>query len=291
MIALRHRPKSMRRARVRTAVAAALLAGTCACSQGSPDAAQVSFTVPNGAPFGQVVDTLEARELVGIPLVFEVVARLRVRAERAVVLAAHGAGRLHGRARAPRRRRLARGPARQLPPRRGTLTIEFVAEFLRTGIRGVQSPHDGVLHVVVRQAEPPAVFLRYGEGARAAAAAGGVDQLLLLGTDGPLEDWPVALPQLWEAHGAAWAAAIADLFVVSAAFVLLRRAGPGRELRLAFAPRIVLAAAAALAVALIPGLPALVAAAIAAVVFTGAAFALRIVPAGLSELLPARGTP
>jgi len=92
-----------------------------------------------------------------------------------------------------------------------------------------------------------------------------------------------------EAHGAAWAAAIADVFVVSIAYVVLRRAGPGRELRLAFVPRLVLAAAASLAIVLVPGVPPLVDAIVAAMAFAGAAFALKIVPAGLSELLPARG--
>ena len=93
----------------------------------------------------------------------------------------------------------------------------------------------------------------------------------------------------YEAHGAAWAAAIADVFVVSIAYVVLRRAGPGRELRLAFVPRLVLAAAASLAIVLVPGVPPLVDAIVAGVVFAGAAFALKIVPAGMSELLPARG--
>jgi UPF0755 protein len=37
----------------------------------------VSFTVPSGAPFGDVVDTLEARGLVAVPLAFEIVARVR----------------------------------------------------------------------------------------------------------------------------------------------------------------------------------------------------------------------
>jgi O-antigen/teichoic acid export membrane protein len=99
----------------------------------------------------------------------------------------------------------------------------------------------------------------------------------------------LALIPLWDAHGAAWAAVIADVFVVCAAYVLLRRAGPARELRLAFVPRLVLTAAAALAIVLVPGVPPLVDAAVAAVVYAGCAFALRIVPAGLSELLPARG--
>jgi len=97
----------------------------------------------------------------------------------------------------------------------------------------------------------------------------------------------LALVPSFEANGAAWAAAIADLFVVSVAYVVLRRAGPGRELRLVFVPRLVLAAAASLAIVLVPGVPPLVDAVVAAAVFAGAAFALKIVPAGLSELLPA----
>jgi O-antigen/teichoic acid export membrane protein len=98
----------------------------------------------------------------------------------------------------------------------------------------------------------------------------------------------VLVPGL-QAKGAACAAALADGFVLVAAYILLRRAGPGRELDLHFVPRLALAAGAALAVALIPGIPPLADALIAIPVFVGAAFALRIVPEGVAELLPARG--
>ena len=77
-----HRPRAKTRGARRRSVATALivgpsLLGMCACSPGSPDVGQISFTVPNGASFGVVVDTLEARELVSVPLAFEVVARVR----------------------------------------------------------------------------------------------------------------------------------------------------------------------------------------------------------------------
>ena len=91
-----------------------------------------------------------------------------------------------------------------------------------------------------------------------------------------------------QAEGAAWAAAAADGFVLVAAYVLLRRAGPGRELSLGFAPRLVLAAGLALAVALVPGLPALLDTVAGAVIFAVAALALRLVPAEVADLLPAR---
>jgi O-antigen/teichoic acid export membrane protein len=138
-----------------------------------------------------------------------------------------------------------------------------------------------VLTLFVSAAWSPALIGMHKQGSVAAATGIGLVVVIAGG---------FALIPLWEARGAAWAAAIADVFVVCAAYVLLRRAGPGRELRLAFVPRLVLAAAAALAIVLVPGVPPLADAAIAAAVFVGCAFALRIVPAGLSELLPARGS-
>ena len=136
-----------------------------------------------------------------------------------------------------------------------------------------------VLTLFVSAAWSPALIGMHKQGSVAAATGIGLAVAIAGG---------LIMVPLWEAHGAAWAAAIADLFVVSAAYVLLRRAGPGRELRLTFVPRLVLASAFAFAVVLIPGLPALADAVLAAAVYVGAAFALRIVPPGLSELLPAR---
>jgi O-antigen/teichoic acid export membrane protein len=137
-----------------------------------------------------------------------------------------------------------------------------------------------ILTLFVSAAWSPALIGMHKQGSVAAATGIGLIVVIAGG---------FALIPVWEAHGAAWAAAIADVFVVTAAYVLLRRAGPGRELRLTFVPRLVLAAGLALAVVLIPGLPPLADAVLAALVFAGAAFALRLVPAGLSELLPGRG--
>ncbi len=60
----------------RTAIVAAAI-GLTACSPGSPDAPRITFTVPGGASFDDVVDTLVARDLVNVPVAFEVVARVR----------------------------------------------------------------------------------------------------------------------------------------------------------------------------------------------------------------------
>jgi O-antigen/teichoic acid export membrane protein len=98
----------------------------------------------------------------------------------------------------------------------------------------------------------------------------------------------IVLVPIAQAEGAAWAAAAADAFVLVAAYVLLRRAGPGRELRLSFAPRVVLAALPALAMARLPGIPSLVQAAAGVVIFTAAVLALRIVPPDIAALIPTR---
>jgi O-antigen/teichoic acid export membrane protein len=113
------------------------------------------------------------------------------------------------------------------------------------------------------------------------AAATGVGLAVALGAG-------LLLVPVWEADGAAWAAAVADVFVLCVLYRLLRRAGPGRELKLGFVPRLALSAGAAVAAGLAPGLPAIPAAVLAAAVFAGAAFALRIVPVGMGELLPKR---
>jgi len=47
------------------------------CSSGESTAPLVEFTIPSGATFTEVTDTLVARELVGIPLLFRAYARLR----------------------------------------------------------------------------------------------------------------------------------------------------------------------------------------------------------------------
>jgi len=131
----------------------------------------------------------------------------------------------------------------------------------------------------VSAAWSPALIGMHRQGSVAAATAVGLLVAIVAG---------VLLVPAWEAEGAAWAAAVADVFVLSIAYVLLRRAGPGRELRLGFVPRLLLAAGVAMAVALVPGMPPLADALLAAAIFGAAAFALRIVPAGVAELLPAR---
>lgn len=137
-----------------------------------------------------------------------------------------------------------------------------------------------LLTLFVSAAWSPALIGMHRQGAVAAATAVGLAIAIAAG---------LALIPVWEAEGAAAAAAIADAFVLSIAFVLLRRAGPGRDLHLSFVPRLAVAAGAALAVALVPGLPALVDGIVGALVFLAAAFALRIVPSGAAELLPGRG--
>ena len=47
------------------------------CAPGSPGEASVSFTVPAGSSFDQIIDTLSTHGLVGFPLGFEMAARLR----------------------------------------------------------------------------------------------------------------------------------------------------------------------------------------------------------------------
>jgi O-antigen/teichoic acid export membrane protein len=131
----------------------------------------------------------------------------------------------------------------------------------------------------VSAAWSPALIGMHRQGSVAAATAVGLVVVIVAG---------LALIPVWEAKGAAAAAAMADAFVVTIAYVLLRRAGPGRDLRLGFVPKLVLAAATAMAVALVPGIPPLADGFIAAVIFTGLSFALRIVPVGVVELLPWR---
>jgi hypothetical protein len=83
---------------------------------------------------------------------------------------------------------------------------------------------------------------------------------------------------LADARGAAAANVVADVLLAGAMLIALRRAGPGRDIRWRFVPRVILAAAIALSPALIGGLPDVAAGALGAALFTGAALALRIVP-------------
>jgi UPF0755 protein len=62
---------------LRTPGLAALLALSMGCGAGDAPPETVEFTVPSGAAFGQVVDTLVARDLVGHPRLFRALARAR----------------------------------------------------------------------------------------------------------------------------------------------------------------------------------------------------------------------
>jgi O-antigen/teichoic acid export membrane protein len=137
-----------------------------------------------------------------------------------------------------------------------------------------------LLTLFITAAWSPTLIGMHRQGSVAAATAIGLVIALVAG---------LVLVPAGQAEGAAWAAAAADSFVLVAAYVLLRRAGPGRELRLGFVPRLVLAAAAALAISLVPGLPAILDAVAGAAIFVAAAVALRIVPPEIAGLLPSRG--
>lgn len=66
-----------RRAVLGRLTALAATAGIAACSAGAPEGARIDFTVPAGASFDQVVDTLVAHDLVGFAAGFKAVARVR----------------------------------------------------------------------------------------------------------------------------------------------------------------------------------------------------------------------
>lgn len=89
----------------------------------------------------------------------------------------------------------------------------------------------------------------------------------------------LALTALFGIEGTAVAAVVADVVLVGGVLVVLRRAGPGRELSLAFGGRLAAAAAVAVAVALVSGLPDAAAAILAVVLLAAGAVALRLVPA------------
>jgi O-antigen/teichoic acid export membrane protein len=139
-----------------------------------------------------------------------------------------------------------------------------------------------LLTLFVTAAWSPTLIGMHRQGSVAAATAIGLLIAIVAG---------IVLVPVAEAEGAAVAAAVADGFVLVAAYVLLRRAGPGRELSLRFVPRLVLAAALALAIALVPGLPPVLDAVAGCAIFALAALALRIVPPDVAGLLPARWRP
>lgn len=67
----------MKRSTAAVVLGIGLVASLHGCSDGDVAAERVVMEVPRGAPFGSVVDTLEARGLVEWPLLFHVYARLR----------------------------------------------------------------------------------------------------------------------------------------------------------------------------------------------------------------------
>jgi O-antigen/teichoic acid export membrane protein len=94
-----------------------------------------------------------------------------------------------------------------------------------------------------------------------------------------------------DAEGAALAAVAADVVLTAVIFFAVRRVGDGRvgvEPEYLARYAVALAAGAATALAVLAVAPDAVAACAAAAVFTGAAFALRLVPSELSALLPRR---
>ena len=94
-----------------------------------------------------------------------------------------------------------------------------------------------------------------------------------------------------DAEGAALAAVAADVVLTAATFRAVRRVGDGRVgVEADYLARYVLALAvgAGAALAILTVGPAVVAACAAALVFTGAAFALRLMPPELTELIPRR---
>jgi O-antigen/teichoic acid export membrane protein len=101
----------------------------------------------------------------------------------------------------------------------------------------------------------------------------------------------VPLIAQFDAEGAALAAVAADVVLTAVIFFAVRRVGHGRVgVEPGYLARyaVALAAGAAAALAVLAVAPAAVAAVVAAAVFTGAAFAVRLVPSELSALLPRR---
>lgn len=101
----------------------------------------------------------------------------------------------------------------------------------------------------------------------------------------------VVLISLLDAEGAALAALVADVLLAAVTLRAVRRVGDGSVgVERSYLVRyvIVLAASAGAALAVVAVAPAVLAAVAAAVVFTGAAFALGLVPSEVRDLLPRR---
>jgi O-antigen/teichoic acid export membrane protein len=95
----------------------------------------------------------------------------------------------------------------------------------------------------------------------------------------------LVLIPIFQAEGAAAAAVLAELVNAGAAYVALRRLGPGTELHFGWIPRALLAGGAGLAAGLACPGPDAVATAVGAAVYVGAALALRLVPPEVLQAL------
>ena len=99
----------------------------------------------------------------------------------------------------------------------------------------------------------------------------------------------LVLVPLFDARGAAVAASAAEMVNAGAAYIALRRYGPGRELSLAWLPKLVLAAGLGVAVGLLGPGPDLLETVLGAAVFAIVAIATRLLPPELlHSLLPHR---
>jgi hypothetical protein len=116
----------------------------------------------------------------------------------------------------------------------------------------------------------------------AAASLAGLAVVLLAGT---------VLTEVAGIEGAAAAAVAADLVLLAVLLAALRRAGPGKELRLAFLARLALATAPALALVLVAGLPGIVAGVLGPLVLLAGAFVLGLVPGEVRDALRRRRPP
>lgn len=90
-----------------------------------------------------------------------------------------------------------------------------------------------------------------------------------------------------EATGSAIAALVADLLLAALALLFLRRHGPGHSLSFAFVPKVALAAGAAAALVLIPGVSRLVVAVVAGLVYGLVVWATRALPPEVLDAFPA----
>lgn len=98
----------------------------------------------------------------------------------------------------------------------------------------------------------------------------------------------LALIPALDARGAAIGFASAEIIVVGGSFIALHRARPDIRFSLRVPSRVLLGAALAAAVALVPGLPSIAAAAIAGAIYLGVLVATRAIPAELLQALPRR---